>query len=197
VDVDRVEDLAARAALDDQAAWSSLVGRFAGLVWSAVRAVGLGEDDAADVCQTTWMRLAEHLADINETSRVGAWLVTTARREAIRTSRMGTRQVPVDPWDWLDRPDETLDDPDSNLLSIERSLAVQMAVALLPERCRQLLLAVAADPPVPYAELSSDLALPVGSIGPTRSRCLQQLGRLLQEGGLRADVEPVAERSSR
>jgi RNA polymerase sigma factor (sigma-70 family) len=193
--VEEVEDLVARAVSDDQVAWSSLVDRFAGMVWSVVREVGVAETDAADVCQTTWMRLAEHLGELNDGSRVGAWLVTTARREAIRVSRMGSRQVPVDPWEWLDRPDDTLDDLDGSLLSKERSLAVQMAVALLPEHCRRLLLAMAADPPAPYSKLSSELELPIGSIGPTRSRCLQRLGRLLQDdltGG-----ESVSERTSR
>ena len=180
--MDQVDELVTRAAADDQHAWSLLVDRFNGLVWSVARSVGLDESDAADVSQTTWMRLAEHLDELNDTSRVGAWLATTARREAIRVSRLGVRHVSVDPWQWLDQADEAADDPEHSVLSAERDLAVQMAVALLPDRCRQMLIALADDPPASYTQLSSTLGLPMGSIGPTRSRCLQRLERLLREG---------------
>ncbi|MDE3202690.1 MAG: sigma-70 family RNA polymerase sigma factor [Acidobacteriota bacterium] len=185
-----VDDLVARAADGEEAAWAALVDRFAGLVWSVVRSVGLGESDAADVSQTTWMRLAEHLRELKDTARLSAWLVTTARREAIRVSRLGVRQVPVDPWEWLEHPGDVLDGPESRVLASERDLAVQAAVALLPPRCRQMLLALAADPPSTYADISRSLGVPVGSIGPTRSRCLDRLERLLKEQteGLLDDV---------
>lgn len=194
--MDEVEELVARAVGDDQAAWSLLVDRFAGLVWSVARSVGLGEADAADVCQTTWMRLAEHLDDVQETSRVGSWLSTTARREAIRVSRLGSRQVPVDPWEWLQREDDAFDPPEALMLATERRLSVQLAVAELPERCRRLLLALAADPPTSYVEISNSLDLPMGSIGPTRSRCLQRLAQLLEQYDAR-EAEEYSERSSR
>ncbi|HWE55218.1 MAG TPA: sigma-70 family RNA polymerase sigma factor [Acidimicrobiales bacterium] len=180
--MDQVDELVTRAAADDEHAWSLLVDRFSGLVWSVARSVGLDDADAADVSQTTWMRLAEHLDQLNDTSRVGAWLATTARREAIRVSRLGVRHVPVDPWQWLDRPDDAVDDPELAVLATERELAVQMAVALLPDRCRRMLIALSADPPASYTDLSSNLGVPMGSIGPTRSRCLQRLERLLREG---------------
>lgn len=195
--MDEVEELVARAAGDDQAAWSLLVDRFAGLVWSVARSVGLGETDAADVCQTTWMRLAEHLDDVQETARLGAWLATTARREAIRVSRLGSRQVPVDPWEWLQREDDALETPETGLLATERRLSVQLAVAELPERCRRLLLALAADPPASYVEISTGLNLPMGSIGPTRSRCLQRLAQLLEQLDAAYQTEEYSERSPR
>ncbi len=194
--MDEVEELVARAAGDDQAAWSLLVERFSGLVWSVARSVGLAEADAADVCQTTWMRLAEHLADVQETSRVGSWLATTARREAIRVSRRGSRQVLVDPWDWLQREDDAFGAPEALMLATERRLSVQLAVAELPERCRRLLLALAADPPTSYVEISTSLDLPMGSIGPTRSRCLQRLAQLLEQYDATAETEEYSERSS-
>ncbi len=193
--MDEVAELVARAAGDDQVAWSLLVERFAGLVWSVARGVGLGEADAADVCQTTWMRLAEHLEDLQETTRVGAWLATTTRREAIRVSQLGSRQLPVDPWEWLQRPDDSVAEPEGWVLASERRTAVQMAIAQLPERCRRLLLALATDPPTSYVEISSSLGLPMGSIGPTRSRCLQRLAQLLQEQGHDSEPERLSGRS--
>ena len=194
--VDTVQNLVARAANDDQDAWSDLVDRFAGLVWSVARGVGLGEADAADVSQTTWMRLAEHLDQLHDGSSVGAWLATTARREAIRVSRLGTRQVPVDPWEWLDQPDEKFEDPELAVLAAERTVTVQMAVAILPERCRRLLEALASDPPATYGEVSAALQLPMGSIGPTRSRCLERLSQLLHESEAQLGASASSGRSS-
>jgi RNA polymerase sigma factor (sigma-70 family) len=143
------------------------------------------------------MRLAEHLDDVQETASLGAWLATTARREAIRVSRLGSRQVPVDPWEWLQREDEALEAPETGLLATERRLSVQLAVAELPERCRRLLLALAADPPASYVEISTGLNLPMGSIGPTRSRCLQRLAQLLEQLDAAYQTEEYSERSPR
>lgn len=194
--VNALDELVRRAASDDQEAWSALVDRFSGLVWSVARSVGLSESDSADVSQTTWMRLAEHLDDLSDANRVGAWLATTARREAIRVSRLGARQVPVDPWQWLEQPVDPEGDPEHEVLASERDLAVQMAVSLLPDRCRDILLSLAADPPASYQHLSERLGLPMGSIGPTRSRCLHRLSQLLKHWDLVPDQEVVSERMS-
>ncbi len=179
--VRQVEDLVSSAASGDAASWSELVDRFAGLVWSVARSVGLSDTDAADVSQTTWMRFAEHLDDLRDSSRVGAWLATTARREAIRVSRLGARQVPVDPWGWLDQVDALSLDPESSAISNERAIAVQVAMAMLPERCRRLLLELIADPPAPYQEIGLRLGMPVGSIGSARARCLKRLAAIIQD----------------
>jgi len=181
--VDEVRDLVLRAASGDEGAWSALVQRFADLVWSVARSVGLGAPDAADVSQTTWLRFSEHLGDLEDPSRAGAWLATTARREAIRVSKLGSRQVVVDPWDWLERVDGGPDELDHQLLVKERDSVVQLALAVLPERCRALLLAAVGDPPVAYEELADQFGLAVGSVGPTRARCLDQLRRYIERLG--------------
>jgi RNA polymerase sigma factor (sigma-70 family) len=179
--VEDVHDLVVRAAAGDSAAWSDLVARFGGMIWSIARSVGLNESDAADVSQTTWLRFSEHLDRLHDSSRAGAWLATTARREAIRVSRLGTRQLLVDPWNWLDQPTENEADLDSALLARERDILIQHAVGLLSERCRRLLMAAVADTSMSYEELSASLGMPIGSIGPTRGRCLKHLGRLVEE----------------
>ena len=185
------------AAAGDAGAWSDLVDRFAGLVWSVARSVGLSDADSSDVSQTTWMRFAEHLEDLRDSSRVGPWLATTARREAIRVSRLGARQVPVDPWGWLDQADILTEDPESAAVSKERAIAVQLAMTMIPERCRLLLTALASDPPVPYSEISVRLGMPVGSIGSARSRCLSRLATIIEdwEDDVAAD-STVSERTS-
>jgi RNA polymerase sigma factor (sigma-70 family) len=179
--VDEVSEQVRRAASGDQEAWSGLVDRFADMIWAVARSVGLNASDAADVSQTTWLRFCKHLGNLDDPSRAGAWLATTARREAIRVSRLGARQPVVDPWQWLGRAEAGSDEVDHQLLARERDLMVQYALALLPGRCRALLLAAVEDPPVPYQELAQRLGLAVGSIGPTRGRCLEQLGRLIAD----------------
>src|ERR1700736_5759838 len=82
------------AAAGDATAWDALVGRYSNLVWAVARGHRLNAADAADVSQTTWLRLVEHLDRIEQPERVGAWLATTARRESLRVLRMAGRQIP-------------------------------------------------------------------------------------------------------
>lgn len=166
------------AATGDESAWESLVDRFADLVWSVARAHGLDHADAADVSQTTWLHLAEHIARINEPDKVGAWLITTARRESLRTIRGVRRHVLME-----DSPDWQLQDPtievDERLADLITQARVRAAFDSLAEPCRQLLRILMADPPPSYADVSEALSIPIGSIGPTRARCLQRLRQLL------------------
>src|SRR5438093_10754388 len=82
---EELEQLVRDAAAGSQHAWKTLVARFERLVWAVARAHRLNSADAADVVQTTWLRLVEHLGDVQEPERLGAWLATTARRECLRT----------------------------------------------------------------------------------------------------------------
>ena len=177
--------LLARAAQGDQAAWNDLVAEHSRLLWSVARSFRLDAADANDVVQTTWLRLLEHLDRIEDPSRLIGWLVTTARREAMRVLRRAGRERPVIEDTVLDRPDEG-PPVDSNLLRDERDRALWQAFSRLSEKCRQLL-RVAVTHPQSYDEISDALEMPVGSIGPTRRRCLTQLrgfldGTVLTEG---------------
>src|SRR5213080_2918328 len=87
------------AAGGDQAAWDALVDRFASLVWSVARAHRLSAADAADVSQTTWLRLAEHIDRLRDPERVAGWLATTTRNECLKVLRLSGRQIPVDLYD--------------------------------------------------------------------------------------------------
>jgi RNA polymerase sigma factor (sigma-70 family) len=173
---------AVRAARDgDRNAWSTLVARYGGLVWGVTRAHRLGDADAADVFQTTWLRLVEHLDDIRNPDGLGSWLATTARHESLRLLRVGQRHVLTD---GFAMPDEAIDGAlDERLLADERNASLWRAFAEISERCRRLLRMLVADPPPSYEDVSAALDMPIGSIGPTRGRCLQQLRERLTAVG--------------
>jgi RNA polymerase sigma factor (sigma-70 family) len=170
--------LVAAAVAGDEPAWEGLLRRFAGLVWSVARAYGLSEADAADVSQTAWLRLVEQLHRVRDPERVGAWLAATTRNEALRTLRLSGRQLPVGDEAALEPPGAAVPGPDAELLASERSELLWRGFSALPPRCRRLLRVLMSDPPPSYQEVAAALDMPVGSIGPTRGRCLEQLRRL-------------------
>lgn len=175
------------AARGDQAAWDALVERFANLVWSVARAHRLGDADAADVSQTTWLRLVEHLDRLRDPDRVAGWLATTARNECLRVLRKSGRQVPTGDDRDLDAGTDDDAAPDLPLLTAERDSGLWRAFATLAPRCQTLLRVLMADPPPAYDEIAAMLDMPVGSIGPTRGRCLEHLRQRLAVAGITAD----------
>ena len=178
--------LLARAAQGDQRAWDELVAEHTRLLWSVARSFRLDAADANDVVQTTWLRLVEHLDRIEDPARLVGWLVTTARREAMRVLRRSGRERPVYEDTVLDRPDDA-PPVDTAVLVDERDQALWQAFSRLGEKCQQLLRVAVADPKA-YEEISAALDMPIGSIGPTRRRCLTQL-RGLVEGTVLAEGE--------
>ncbi len=182
-----VDDVQAAAA-GDATAWCRLVERFSGLVWSVARAHGLGPADAADVTQTTWLRLAEHLHRVREPDRLGSWLATTARNESLRTRRRSSRMVPVG-FDFDLVEDDKTVEVEASLLSEERDASLWRAFRSLPPQCQSLLRVLMADPAPSYAEVSDALGMPQGSIGPRRARCLK---RLRGRAEMREAVAPSA-----
>lgn len=162
------------AAGGDRDAWVRLHDRYANLIWSIARAYHLDTADAGDVCQTTWLRLAEHLDRLREPGQVRWWLATTARREALRARVRSRRVVPFDPSaDHL--PDHGQPRVDERLLQWEERGAVLRAFRALPSGCQTLLRVLLAEPQPSYAEVSAALDMPIGSIGPRRARCLEKL----------------------
>jgi RNA polymerase sigma factor (sigma-70 family) len=180
---DTVVDDLQRAAQGEQASWDRLVDRFGGLVWSVARSYRLSPEDAADVSQTTWLRLVEHLGRLREPERLSAWLVTTAKRECLRVIRSRSRERVLD-LEGLARTGD--DDPplDARLLAAERSAVLMEALGRLGDACQRLLRVLMASPPPSYDLVSEALGMPIGSIGPTRARCLTQLRRQLAEFGI-------------
>jgi RNA polymerase sigma factor (sigma-70 family) len=148
------------------------VERYSGLVWSICRACGLNAADAAEVSQTTWLRLVQHLASLRDPERIGSWLSMTARREAWRVHRQSARALPVEAIDQFDAGDASGDEVDRGLLDAERRDGLREAFRSLPPRCQQVLQLLMSDPAPSYVEVAAALDMPVGSIGPTRGRCL-------------------------
>ena len=169
--------LLAAAAAGDQASWDAIVARFTNLLWSVASGYRLKVGEDADAVQNTWLRLVENLDRITDPDHLGSWLCTTLRRECLQVLRRRTRiGYPSELTDQLEVADPA-PELDVALLDTERDAALWRAVRRLPDRCWSLLRVLMADPAPSYAEVSEALGMPVGSIGPTRQRCLEQLRR--------------------
>ena len=175
-----IADLVRRATAGDRRAWEGLVDQYARLIWSITAEFKLVEGDAADVAQTTWLRLLEHIDRIEYPDRVGSWLAATARNECLRSLAARKRIVLSDDDTQLGSALTQGPEIDERLLANERAETVRDALSRLPRRWQRLLEMLMADPPASYADISDELELPVGSIGPTRGRCLDRLRVLLQ-----------------
>ena len=171
-----VSDLVAAAAQGDQVAWNALVSKFVPLVRAVARRHRLGTADVADVSQTVWLRLVEHLGELRDPRALPSWIATVARNESLRLIKSGSRTVPLD--------DGTTHEAvlpsgepgaEELLLRAEQHVVLRTAFAALGERCRQLLGLLMTDPAPSYDEVSRKLGMQVGSIGPTRGRCLDKL----------------------
>lgn len=185
-------DLVTAAAEGERAAWNEIVERFSSLLWSVARAHRLGQDDAADVVQNTWLRLVDHLDGIRQPEALAGWLATTARYESLSMLRRRGRDVPVRDDDLAPNvADPTALALDAALLDDERDGRLWQCFAQLPARCQRLLRVLMAVDRPNYASVSEALGLPVGSIGPTRMRCLTTLRALVD------DCEYVFERRGR
>ncbi|WP_147942857.1 RNA polymerase sigma factor [Microbispora sp. CSR-4] len=161
----------------DQAAWEALVARFDGRMWAVARAFGLSTADAADAVQGAWLRLVESADTIRDPERIGAWLVTTTRHEAARLSRRARGEVVSD----LDVPDTALPDPTAAVVDADFGRQVWRRLDLLGEPCRSLIRLYVLHPEARYAQIAVRLNLPIGSIGPTRARCMARLRALVEE----------------
>jgi RNA polymerase sigma factor (sigma-70 family) len=167
-------DLVKGAAGGDGRAWDAIVARYTGMVWAVCRGCGLSRTDAAEVSQTTWLRLVERLDSIHDPERLGSWLAVTARRESWQVRRRAGRTIPTVETEALaDR--ETHDEVDHDILASEQHEGLRQAFETLHPRCQRLLRLLTADPAPSYVDVAAALDMPIGSIGPTRARCLDCL----------------------
>src|SRR6516162_7513258 len=168
-----VTELVIRAKYGDKQAWDALVERYAPLIWSICRRYRLG--DAEDVNQSVWLMLVDQISVLREPAALPGWLATTTQRECGRVLRAARRTQPGGQVLEDSIPDEQAPTAEEELLKAERQAALREAFTCLPPGCQRLLAMLIQDPPVPYAQISAELGIPVGSIGPTRSRCLEKL----------------------
>lgn len=169
------------AAAGDHKAWDSLVSRYVALLWSIAFRHGLNESDAADVVQNTWLRFFEHIDQLREPARVGSWLATTAQRESLRIVAQRQRVVPSDDEATFDGADRLQAPVDEALLVREQLAEARAALDTLPPTWRSLVVLLTQDPPPSYEMIGAYLGVPIGSIGPTRGRCVRRLRALVTE----------------
>lgn len=176
-------DLFRRFRGGDSDSLEDLVRLLTPVLWHVVRAYGLRREQAEDVIQTTWLTLVRSHATIIDPQAAPSWLIVSARREAWRVSRQTHRDTAT--------PDEVLATRVPEVASAESQAVLSdsqrqlwAAVDTLNERCRRLLRVIAFEEHPDYANLAKDLAMPVGSIGPTRGRCLGKLREALASEGV-------------
>lgn len=181
------EGLAVRAAsaltayrLGDAAAMSRLVDEATPLLWHIARRQGLDRSTAEDVVQTAWLRLVEGADRIEEAGAVLKWLITTTKREAWRVAREARRAVPAEEFPEPASSTVGAEDLGDIIAGAERRHVVWQHFQHLSERCRELLTALSFSDRPDYGAVSVALGMPVGSIGPTRGRCLAKLRAFLE-----------------
>jgi RNA polymerase sigma factor (sigma-70 family) len=148
------------------------------LLWHIARAAGLSAGDAEDVLQTVWLRLLAHLDDIRTSAALTGWLVVTARREAWRVRAAGRKQIPAE-GEALDALPDRGVGPQEQVLIDDQRRTMWVAIGQLSARCQELLRVVAFVPRPDYSAVAAELGMPIGSVGPTRGRCLAKLRVLL------------------
>jgi RNA polymerase sigma factor (sigma-70 family) len=170
--------LVARVGDGDQDAWNELIERYAPLVWSICVRYQLSRPDIDDVGQSVWLLLVENIGKLRDAAALPGWLATTTKHECLRVLRAARRHDHAD----LPPEEQIPLDPDAatieqEVIEAERNAALRAAFAELPRACHELLSLLIDDPPLPYADISTALGIPIGSIGPTRARCLERLRR--------------------
>jgi RNA polymerase sigma factor (sigma-70 family) len=196
----RVADLAAERfrayRAGDGQALEAMVESLTPLLWHIVRAYGLDTATAEDVVQNTWLTLVRKADSVAEPQAVLRWLTVTARRDAWRTARSTNKMDLTDDVSVLDVR-ESEESPEEEVLRAADQRALWVAVGRLNERCQRLLRIIAFHDRPDYAALSQELGMPMGSIGPTRGRCLDkvraELAAMLPgtHTGTRADWSPA------
>jgi RNA polymerase sigma factor (sigma-70 family) len=172
-----VNDLVMRAEKGDKQAWDALVEGYAPLIWSICDGHRLSSADADEVGQRVWLQLVNQLDKVRDPAALPAWLATTTQRECggLHRSTRRSRALGHE----LDA--EHIPDQQAGVieheLAAERHAALREAFTRLTPCCQRLIAVLLEDPPVPEAQISARLGIPVGSIGPSRTRCLEKLRR--------------------
>jgi RNA polymerase sigma factor (sigma-70 family) len=171
---DAATDAFRRWRTGEDAALDELVRVMSPVLWHVVRATGLDREATEDVVQNTWLTLVRSGDSVRDAQAITRWLCTAARREAWRVSKAATRTRPVED-DVLAARMPTESSPESEVVTLDDKAVLWAAITRLPERCQRLLRIVAWEPRPDYSSVADALGMPIGSIGPTRRRCLDKL----------------------
>ncbi len=166
-----------------QDAWNTVIARYSNLFYTVPLRYGLQESDAADVYQGVCEALWKDLAQVRDHRRLGSWLITVAghlswrlimkrRQQTQRESAIGDDEMPlIDP---SPRPEDLA-------LRRDQWATVNRAVYALSDRCRELIWYLYYDPEAPsYEQIALRMEMALGSVGPIRKRCLDQLKKYLR-----------------
>jgi len=190
-----VTDMVTRAKNGDKQAWDEIVERYVPLIWSICRQYRLGDAEAEDVGQMVWLHLVNRFDDLRDPASLPGWLATSTGRQCLRLRQAAARfkQVTGPLVDADNMADTEAVDAEQELLLAECHAALREAMYDLPPGYRELMDLLTAEPPVSYTEISARLGIPIGSVGPSRSRCLARLRRHPAIAMLiDADARPIA-----
>jgi RNA polymerase sigma factor (sigma-70 family) len=164
------EDIIDRCLRGEARAWDEFVDRYQRLVWSVARSYRLPAEDCDDVTQAVLVAALRHLADLRDPAKAASWLITSAHRESWRVARNRRRTVDlVGDFASVSEPD------DRRATDLEAMHSMRAALDELGDPCRALLVALFSEVDPHYPDLAKRLGMPVGSIGPTRGRCIEKL----------------------
>ena len=197
--VSDLEILVRKCKAGDSASWSVLTDRFQSLVWSSIYRVGLRNEDAEDTFQKVFLILYKHLDRIDSALALPKWLATTAAREAIRLHRQNRDKSAVS-FDAIENLDEMLANEEATIEEVTvaaiQSGAIRRVMSQLPGKCPELLSMLYSESESSYEEIKTKLEIPSGSIGPTRSRCIERLRKaLLSANFFESELNPDNESS--
>jgi RNA polymerase sigma factor (sigma-70 family) len=180
------EELVEACRRGDEAAWEKIILKYQNMLFSIPRRAGLSVDSASDVLQDVFMTLFEKLGTLEQPQFLRTWLTTTTRYKTIHFIRRELHKQPksfaeLTDEDYFEIPDFA-PSPDEVLARLEREIQIENAFSQLDERCRRLIsLLYLENETVSYSEIAEILEIPLGSIGPTRARCLKKLVKLLPD----------------
>jgi RNA polymerase sigma factor (sigma-70 family) len=172
---DSVAQLLLRIGDGDPAAWDELIRRYSKLVSTTVRSFRLQEADALDAIQMTWLRLAENAHRVQFPERLGGWLATTARRECLHILRQAKIRPAFTDMMMSETVSEPSASPEQHAIDTDTTRTLRKLINELSPRRRTLLQVLFTDDHYSYAEAARIAGIPLGGIGPTRARALQQL----------------------
>lgn len=181
------QDLIEQCLRGDESAWATLVERYGRLVYAMPRRFGLDAETADDVFQEVFVVLLRQLPGLRNRSALPKWLMQTALHVTRRTLRR--RQLSLSP-----ELEQVLQAPPTqdDLGRWERDEDLHRALGRLSASCRDLLLALYGPGQMEYRQVAEHLAMPIGSIGPTRARCLRKLLELITLPSELADASVIA-----
>ena len=176
------EELLRRCREGDEKAWEEVIDNNKRLIYSIPLNFGLTTDDAADIFQQTFISLVQNLERLRPDSNLSAWLATVARRHALHHLRKRKREQLGTTEDFGESNQFLSTAGMDSTVQFEQMQMINDGLNQIGRRCRELLLALYFDSQQPsYGEIAERLNIPVGSIGPTRGRCLERLRQALSE----------------